>query len=176
MTLKCCKSLFLLLAFFQVRGAPLIAITAAMALAVEAHRMMSNTSNELGKVQSYFLERLEYLRTSRPTAVNLFIAADEFTTLIKKEYSSVDKLLISIIEAAETMRELDIKTNMAMGRREYWRSLGKKRFDRTANLQKLIVKTLLSISINRRLKCSQYVTLGAWPLLDTAPHSEWFER
>lgn len=112
---KDCNDAWEVIRSMKVRGAPLIAITAAMALAVEAHRMMSNTSNELGKVQSYFLERLEYLRTSRPTAVNLFIAADEFTTLIKKEYSSVDKLLIAIIEAAETMRELDIKTNMAIG-------------------------------------------------------------
>jgi methylthioribose-1-phosphate isomerase len=49
----------------QVRGAPLIAIVAALGLAVEANgRIGSIQSPE--EAQQFLLETLDYLRTSRP--------------------------------------------------------------------------------------------------------------
>ena len=103
----------------KVRGAPLIAITAAMALAVEAHKMAASPTESMEKVCAYFLERLTYLRTSRPTAVNLFIAADEFEELVKGKQAEVTAtvpgLLKAIIDAAEAMLKLDVATNKSIG-------------------------------------------------------------
>lgn len=60
----------------QVRGAPLIAIVAALGLAVAVEKRRT-TFSSAQEAAGFILESIEYLRTSRPTAVNLFVAADE---------------------------------------------------------------------------------------------------
>jgi methylthioribose-1-phosphate isomerase len=60
----------------QVRGAPLIAIVAVLGLAVHVReKQASFTSVEEAK--EFLLTSMVYLRKSRPTAVNLFVATDE---------------------------------------------------------------------------------------------------
>jgi methylthioribose-1-phosphate isomerase len=72
----------------QVRGAPLIAIVAMLGLAVELATQSANaddtttiTSTTAADASKFILDKLEYLRTSRPTAVNLFNACDEMSKL-----------------------------------------------------------------------------------------------
>ena len=60
----------------QVRGAPLIAIVAALGLAVVVEGKKS-TFSTVKDAADFILTSIDYLRTSRPTAVNLFVAADE---------------------------------------------------------------------------------------------------
>jgi methylthioribose-1-phosphate isomerase len=61
----------------KVRGAPAIAIAAALSLCVEAtSRIGTGTLATSGDAAQWLLERLEYVRTSRPTAVNLFNECD----------------------------------------------------------------------------------------------------
>jgi methylthioribose-1-phosphate isomerase len=60
----------------QVRGAPLIAIVAALGLAVDVHSKQS-TFKSATEAASHICESLQYLKTSRPTAVNLFTAAND---------------------------------------------------------------------------------------------------
>lgn len=60
----------------QVRGAPLIAIVAALGLAVDV-RSKQNTFANIEAAKSFLLRSMSYLRESRPTAVNLFVATDE---------------------------------------------------------------------------------------------------
>jgi methylthioribose-1-phosphate isomerase len=70
----------------KVRGAPAIAIAGALSLAVEAHRILAATEFAFGDAAAaadYLVNKLEYLKTSRPTAVNLFEAADRLTRLAR---------------------------------------------------------------------------------------------
>ncbi len=62
----------------QVRGAPLIAIVAALGLAVQVYLKM-NTFKTAKEASEFIFTSINYLRTSRPTAVNLFVATDELT-------------------------------------------------------------------------------------------------
>lgn len=102
----------------QVRGAPLIAITAALGLAVEADRRRAEFATA-GDAAAFLIKCMEYLRTSRPTAVNLFIAMDALTALVHKLLNQADisasVLLDTVIEAAEQIRTDDITNNRTMG-------------------------------------------------------------
>lgn len=104
----------------QVRGAPLIAITAALGLAVEANSCIStNKFTTVDDAKAWLLSSMEYLRSSRPTAVNLFLAMDELTALVTS-YASEGKntpneLLLQVIEASERIWEADLATNRSIG-------------------------------------------------------------
>lgn len=60
----------------QVRGAPLIAIVAVLGLAVDVKSKIS-TFSTVDEAKTFLLNSMIYLRKSRPTAVNLFVATDE---------------------------------------------------------------------------------------------------
>jgi len=103
----------------QVRGAPLIAITAALGLAIELESKKDELSVDKNTTVEFLVKAMEYLRTSRPTAVNLFTAMDELTALVAsiKEDStkSAADLVNLVIEAAEKIYEDDILTNKSIG-------------------------------------------------------------
>jgi len=58
----------------SVRGAPLIGVAAALSLAVEA---------QAGATKERVIEAAEYLKTSRPTAVNLMYCCDKIIADLK---------------------------------------------------------------------------------------------
>ncbi|KAJ6805743.1 methylthioribose-1-phosphate isomerase [Iris pallida] len=99
-----------------VRGAPAIAIAAALSLAVEVFNLdFSGTS---GDAASFLVKKLEYLVSSRPTAVNLSDAATKLGNLVLKtaESSTEAKTVFqAYITAAETMLIDDVATNKAIG-------------------------------------------------------------
>lgn len=99
-----------------VRGAPAIAIAAALSLAVEVSNLdFSGTS---GDAASFLVKKLEYLVSSRPTAVNLSDAATKLENLVLKtaESSTEAKTVFqAYITAAETMLIDDVATNKAIG-------------------------------------------------------------
>lgn len=67
----------------NVRGAPLIAIVAVLGLGVDiSARKASFASAE--DAAAFVLESTEYLKTSRPTAVNLFTAMDQVADIVNK--------------------------------------------------------------------------------------------
>lgn len=101
----------------QVRGAPLIAIVAVLGISVDA----SNRRSELNTTKlacEFLINQMEYLRTSRPTAVNLFRATDELLLKVKA-WSTLaltsNQIIDSYIEAAETLLAEDVATNKAIG-------------------------------------------------------------
>ena len=66
-----------------VRGAPAIAISGMLSLAVELVRGGEGMQFEtVEEATGFIVERLDYLETSRPTAVNLSIAVAEMKALI----------------------------------------------------------------------------------------------
>lgn len=99
-----------------VRGAPAIAIAAALALAVEVSDLDFIGTPE--EAVSFVSKKLEYLVSSRPTAVNLSDAATKLQTLVSKaaETAKDSKSIFQVyIEAAETMLVDDVADNKAIG-------------------------------------------------------------
>ncbi|KAK4774472.1 hypothetical protein SAY86_009407 [Trapa natans] len=100
-----------------VRGAPAIAISAALALAVEVFNMdaFTGTPNE---AVSFLDSKLDYLVSSRPTAVNLSDAATKLKEIILaifKTTSDAKIIFEGYIEAAEIMLKDDVASNKAIG-------------------------------------------------------------
>lgn len=101
----------------RIRGAPLIAIVAILGLSVD---LTSNekTIQELSAandVKLYIYGKMEYLKTSRPTAVNLFNAMEELKTIVQNAPSSGEEIVNTIITHAQFMLERDVSDNKAIG-------------------------------------------------------------
>ncbi|KAJ6914741.1 methylthioribose-1-phosphate isomerase [Populus alba x Populus x berolinensis] len=100
-----------------VRGAPAIAISAALSLAVE----VSNLENFNGtpvEAASFLAGKLDYLVSSRPTAVNLSDAATKLKEVVSKAAaaaSDCQSVFQAYIEAAEIMLADDVASNKAIG-------------------------------------------------------------
>ncbi|KAJ6994566.1 methylthioribose-1-phosphate isomerase [Populus alba x Populus x berolinensis] len=101
----------------QFRGAPAIAISAALSLAVE----VSNLENFNGtpvEAASFLAGKLDYLVSSRPTAVNLSDAATKLKEVVSKAAaaaSDCQSVFQAYIEAAEIMLADDVASNKAIG-------------------------------------------------------------
>ena len=105
----------------QVRGAPAIAIVAALALAVEISGLQKQDqlSTSASSVAGLLQEKLEYLVSSRPTAVNLADAAGKLGSLVSKQAeepnTSGSDVAVLYIEAAERMLVSDVQDNEGIG-------------------------------------------------------------
>ncbi|GAB4853703.1 hypothetical protein Ancab_017895 [Ancistrocladus abbreviatus] len=100
-----------------VRGAPAIAIAAALSLAIEAFNLESFQGTP-DDAASFLSQKLEYLVSSRPTAVNLSDAAIKLKEVISKAASTSSEakaVFQAYIEAAEMMLEEDVASNKAIG-------------------------------------------------------------
>ncbi|PIK49458.1 Methylthioribose-1-phosphate isomerase [Apostichopus japonicus] len=64
----------------KVRGAPAIAITGALSLVAE---MVDKEFDSLDSLLRFLQEKLDYLLTARPTAVNLKRAADDMSLWLR---------------------------------------------------------------------------------------------
>ncbi|KAI8622765.1 hypothetical protein BC830DRAFT_1249492 [Chytriomyces sp. MP71] len=105
----------------KVRGAPAIAIVAALALAVDLNAKM--TKKELSSasaVAKFIHESLAHLRESRPTAVNLFEAAGRLDSLVTRSSAEKAATSTSVADAylaeAETMLARDVWDNKQIGK------------------------------------------------------------
>jgi methylthioribose-1-phosphate isomerase len=92
----------------EVRGAPLIGITAAYALALS----LKNT--DPGSTQLKFDEAYQRIKRTRPTAVNLFYALDHVKNIFEENKSSKDIYQILLSEAKKIHQE-DIDKCRKMG-------------------------------------------------------------
>jgi methylthioribose-1-phosphate isomerase len=102
----------------RTRGAPAIAIVAALALAVE----LTNTklSSVAEEVKVFITEKLDYLVTSRPTAVNLADAAGKLRKITEdaasSEGASGETVREAYVAAAEKMLVDDVSDNESIGK------------------------------------------------------------
>ena len=106
-----------------VRGAPAIAIAGMLSLAVELVVEGAGTQFEsVEAARSWILSKLDYLATSRPTAVNLSIAVAAMKELLEeaaeaqKEALTAQSVAMLVVEEAEAMLRLDVSQNKVMGR------------------------------------------------------------
>ncbi|KAL0938288.1 S-methyl-5-thioribose-1-phosphate isomerase [Colletotrichum truncatum] len=99
----------------RVRGAPAIAIVAALAHAVELHNGSCTASSAQDTV-SYIDSRLDYLKESRPTAVDLTNAINQLKARIRTAPQDDAKSIIAAyIEEAEKILQKDLQTNLSIG-------------------------------------------------------------
>ncbi|KAL4899184.1 Methylthioribose-1-phosphate isomerase [Aspergillus multicolor] len=105
----------------QVRGAPAIAIVAALSLASELHKLsvQKKVPSNADDVGAFIIERLNYLVSSRPTAVNLSDTARKLETVVLKGSqrtgSTAQDVVDAFIQAAEAMLAKDVEDNTRIG-------------------------------------------------------------
>lgn len=106
----------------RVRGAPAIAIVAALGLAVELANQPTEQTSQLNAeaTRSLVHEKLDYLVTSRPTAVNLGGAAKILKFVVdqaaKEAGAKYDTVRQAYIKAAEQMLKDDVQDNENIGK------------------------------------------------------------
>ncbi|KAF9208634.1 S-methyl-5-thioribose-1-phosphate isomerase [Haplosporangium sp. Z 27] len=105
----------------KVRGAPAIAIVAALSLAVVLVQPATESQVQTAKDAVTFIENsLEYLKTSRPTAVNLFDAAHKLAKGVQEEATKSGvtgaDIVNKYLELSEKMLEEDVKDNTNIGK------------------------------------------------------------
>jgi methylthioribose-1-phosphate isomerase len=117
-----CEDAWNVIKQMKVRGAPAIAIVAALSLAVELSldKTGTNGSKAAGDVREFIHKRLEYLKSSRPTAVNLGDAVRKLRVIAQKAEGTNgavgETVAGAYIAAAEKMLIDDVKDNEAIGR------------------------------------------------------------
>jgi methylthioribose-1-phosphate isomerase len=96
----------------KVRGAPLIGVTAAFALAM-AIKKYSGSPDEL---DTYFYEKKNLLAATRPTAVNLFGALERMEKIYQvNRQAPLSDLGNLLMAEAQAMYEEDINVNQTIG-------------------------------------------------------------
>ena len=90
-----------------VRGAPLIGVTAAYGMYLAARNCTANFQSEM-------LRAAEWLKSSRPTAVNLAFAVDEAFTVISDQLSDAENTRL-LLEYAENLKQREIDFSKKIG-------------------------------------------------------------
>lgn len=99
----------------RVRGAPAIAIVAALAHAVELHNGSCKASSPQDTV-SYIDSRLDYLKESRPTAVDLTNAINQLKARIRgAPQDDPASIIAAYIDETESILRKDLQTNLSIG-------------------------------------------------------------
>ena len=105
----------------NVRGAPAIAIVAMLSLATELNALIKDGKlpATTDGVREYIVRKLEYLVTSRPTAVNLFEAAGRLRGVVEMEERKGVKdargLAETFVNSAEDLMIKDVMDNRRLG-------------------------------------------------------------
>ncbi|KAJ1845441.1 S-methyl-5-thioribose-1-phosphate isomerase [Coemansia sp. RSA 2708] len=100
------------IASMQTRGAPAIAIVAALSLAAELCGLEFSSA---AAAQAHIRQQLAYLSTSRPTAVNLFDAVRRLNKVVDAATADGADVCAAYVQAAEAMLAADIADNQAIG-------------------------------------------------------------
>ena len=97
----------------RIRGAPLLGAAAAFGIAIAAYHSKAESKEKL-------LEELEDAATAikrqRPTAVNLFWAADRVLAMARRFTGTPKDLKSAVVEEAQRIADEDAKNNHAIGK------------------------------------------------------------
>ena len=97
-----------------VRGAPAIGIAGAHGVSLAAIELSKTIDNKEVFLNA-LKEKAEYLKSSRPTAVNLMWAVDKQYELAKNCSESISQITSALIENGIRMENEDIEINKKMG-------------------------------------------------------------
>jgi methylthioribose-1-phosphate isomerase len=110
--MKDCSQVASAIRYMKIRGAPLIGVAAAYALALTAYHSEAKAKKEL-------IEEIEesgsLLKKTRPTAVNLFWAVDRIMRKACEITGTAETVAKAVIEEAEKMADEDVETNRKIG-------------------------------------------------------------
>lgn len=96
----------------KIRGAPLIGVAAAYALALTAYNSRAETKTEL---INEIGESARLLEKTRPTAVNLFWAVDRIMRKARETAGTARAVAKAVVEEANKMADEDVEANRKMG-------------------------------------------------------------
>ena len=91
-----------------VRGAPLIGVTAAFGMSLALNEFKS------GNLQEYLIKQADYLKSSRPTAINLAFAVDKMVDFILNEKDR-DNIVENTLRKANSLKEKEIEFGENIG-------------------------------------------------------------
>ncbi|MEM0006956.1 MAG: S-methyl-5-thioribose-1-phosphate isomerase [Candidatus Bathyarchaeia archaeon] len=111
--LKSCSEVAEAIKTMKIRGAPLIGVAAAYALALTAYHSKARRKEELIRELE---EAAKILRETRPTGVNLFWAVDRILKKAGAFQGSVEDLAAFVVEEANRIAEEDVAANRSMGK------------------------------------------------------------
>ena len=111
--IKTCEEMYDAIKTMIVRGAPAIGIAGAHGVALAALELKS-VYTDRNSFDKALKEKAEYLKSSRPTAVNLRWAVDKQLELLEDK-SSVEEIISKLIANAVKMENDDIEINKKMG-------------------------------------------------------------
>lgn len=102
----------------QVRGAPAIAIVGVFSIVVELNNYLEVSRSKPLSVGE-LIKRIDYLVSSRPTAVNLSNACNAIKKLLRDNFDESGQvqylILMLICEFSETLYEEDLNNNLKIG-------------------------------------------------------------
>jgi methylthioribose-1-phosphate isomerase len=110
--MKECRQVASAIRYMKIRGAPLIGVAAAYALALTAFHSKAKTLKELIKEIE---ESGSLLKKTRPTAVNLFWAVDRIMLKACETTGNAETVAKAVVEEAEKMADEDVETNRKIG-------------------------------------------------------------
>ena len=97
----------------RVRGAPLLGAAAAFGIALAAyHSKAKNKEKLLAELEN----AATVIKRQRPTAVNLFWAADRVLTKARNFSGNVEELKAAVVEEAQKIADEDAEQNHAIGK------------------------------------------------------------
>ncbi|KAL9052171.1 MAG: hypothetical protein Q9162_005566 [Coniocarpon cinnabarinum] len=104
----------------RVRGAPAIAMVGILSLAVEIQNRLQPLQGDVEVAIQTIDERLDYIVTSRPTAVNLKNMADDFKKIIREAPKGIvqpdsDTVFNAYVMSATKTLEVDLRDNRLLG-------------------------------------------------------------
>jgi methylthioribose-1-phosphate isomerase len=97
----------------RVRGAPLLGAAAAFGLALAAYHSEADCTSEL---LAELEDAAKTLKSTRPTAVNLFWAADRVLTKAQSFSGNVESLKSLVVQEAQKIADEDAEANLAIGK------------------------------------------------------------
>lgn len=98
-----------------VRGAPAIGIAGAHGVALYALEGVNEGITSREEFISWLIEKSEYIKSSRPTAVNLRWAVDKQIELVKKSKSDIQGIVQELILNGIRLENEDIEINKQIG-------------------------------------------------------------
>jgi len=111
--MKTCNDVADAIKTMKIRGAPLLGVAAAFALALAA---CSSKSKQRKQLLSDLEEAAETVRETRPTAVNLFWAIDRVLNVAKSFSGDAKGLAILVVEEAKRIADEDATANHLIGK------------------------------------------------------------
>lgn len=96
----------------QIRGAPLLGVAAAYGLALTAYY---SKAGDRGRLIEELSASAQFLKTTRPTAVNLFWAMDRVMEKAKKTEGNAMVVVKAVVEEAQRIAAEDVDVNWRIG-------------------------------------------------------------